>query len=163
MSCDVRPEDSKQLEDAFACMEEHEDLSCVDDIDLEQIDRGTNRLIFGYGDDCVIKLQIPPAPHVAHHSNEREVRAWEDAPGDLKQHLVPIEDYNEEKTWLTMQRVTPHDVREEGHTPFTVEQSIKEDAENNGWRCTDVRSTNLGTDSEDEWVLFDYADCVEFS
>lgn len=160
-TCALDRDEARQVEDAFQCLQDELSMECTNKVPFDELGRGANRIVYEVGNECVLKLQLPTRSTVEKSSNEREVEAWESAPQELKRHFVPITDHG--NGWLMMPKVNEHDVREKGHPPYGVTQQIQDDAEDNDWRCTDVRGSNLGHNEDGDWVIFDYADCVDFS
>ena len=106
---------------------------------------------FGKNDECVIK--IPHGDADIQH-NKLEGITWNALPKDVKQHFVPVLDYDKEGKWLIMPRVKSLELsnKERRDIQGKVMNAIKR----KGIWCDDIHIFNVGLSNHNKPIILDY-------
>lgn len=138
----------KTFDSLADCFASRPKADCIDECESEgliHLGSGTSREVFEIpGENRIVKFHRGNP-----YQNRNEVSAWENAPADLKEVLLPVERYADDYGWLVMPKAdsvpgTPPQIRE-----------IYDAVRPSEWNCKDKNPENLGR-YQGRIVLIDY-------
>lgn len=153
---EVPREELGRLSDCFEDVEGPEDVDrCIQDTNLEKLERGTKRHVFEVGNDMVAKVAHPGS-----EANKREIEVYENLPDELEDDFGEIVAYDG-NDWLVMKKYRTLDPREarELTNRLILDENIEDKFERNGIRCGDLRDENFAKTDDGDWRLIDYDQC----